>query len=145
MESNDCTILCAYVSSETKIIRRLTCGLMEETAHWATKRPLAEQYSMFQWKQFLVLKLCHSKYFPGRCHTSTPQAKRLQTLWRFSMSVFWVCFWSNGSPGRAMAAPQLYSKVREFKPRYFHIWAAETCNNEPSKLSNLTALFCGEL
>ncbi len=91
------------------------------------KAPLAEQYSMFQWKQLLVLKLCHSKYFPGRCYTSTPQAKWLQTLWRFSMSVFWVCFWSNGSPGRAMAAPQLYSKVREFKPRYFHIWAAETC------------------
>ncbi len=127
MELNDYTILCAYVSSETKIIRRFTCGLMEESAHWVTKRPLAEQHSMFQWKQLLVLKLCHSKYFPGRCHTSTPQAKWLQTLWRFSMSVFWVCFWSNESPGRAMAAPQLYSKVREFKPRYFHIWAAETC------------------
>ncbi len=47
MELNDYTILSAYVSSETKIILRFKCVLMEESAYWATKRPLAEQYSMF--------------------------------------------------------------------------------------------------
>lgn len=73
MELNDYTILSAYVSSETKIILRFKCGSMEESVYWATKRPLAEQYSMFHWKQLLSVPL---NVFPRRLshfHTTSQE------------------------------------------------------------------------
>lgn len=83
---------------------------MEESAFWASKRPLASTQRHNPQEQLLVIKLCRSMCFPGGCHTSsTPPANRFQKLWRFSKSVFFNrtrrgeqrCFWSNGSSGRA--------------------------------------------